>query len=99
MPVVDVEVKHSEENVAVSHILLQTSGQRLQMLGEVLTGGLLGYSHQVFPNKWDQVRASAILDDFVELLLTLERSKENIIRYVWFSAEFEWTAYTRLTSK
>ena len=69
------------------------------MLGEVLTSGLLGYSHQVFPNKWDQVRASATLDDFVELLLTLERSKENIIRYVWFSAEFEWTAYTRLTSK
>ena len=63
------------------------------MLGEVFTSGLLGYSHQVFPDKWDQVRASAILNDFVELLLTLERSKENLIRNVWFSAEFEWTAY------
>ena len=63
------------------------------MLGEVLTSGLLGYSHQVFPNKCDQVRASTILNDFVELLLTLERSKENLIRNVWFSAEFEWTAY------
>ena len=93
MPVVSVEVKHSVENVTVSHILLQTSGQRLQMLGEVLTSGLLGYSHQVLPDKRNQVRASAILNDFVELLLTLERSKENLIRNVWFSAEFEWTAY------
>ena len=79
MPVVGVEVEHPVENVTVSNILLQTSGQRLQMLGEVLTSGLLGYSHQVFPDKWDQVRASAVLNDFVELLLTLERSKENLI--------------------
>ena len=79
MPVVGVEVEHPVENVTVSNILLQTSGQRLQVLGEVLTSGLLGYSHQVFPDKWDQVRASAVLNDFVELLLTLERSKENLI--------------------